>query len=134
MNTTRRGIFGLMAGAPLAAKAAAAEFVVPQGEIAARKITNIGYATGVPSLASVDDTSSAITRIRDALVELVSPENMERMRHDCRPLHIDPDIHANQSWSEQARYNAQWDRNFERRMKNERGWYIGRLRELGVTE
>ncbi len=114
MKTSRRGFFGIFAGAAVGGKkaiAAAASSLT--SEIDALKVGG-GYKSGQPMPYDPDDEEIGVKLAPQALRMIGIPDWLkEDWREESREVYsLDPDLAACKSFSLSAKINLQRDRNY----------------------
>lgn len=126
MNLNRRKFFGLLPGAVVGGKAAAAQAATELAETMAlgkpALSGAIGYANGAPYPGG--NPANNIDWARNALKRLTSHER-ERRAREWSVTRLDPDLAVNRSMSLSAKILIQKDRDIERSFANERSYLEG---------
>lgn len=137
----RRGILGALAGAPVAAKAAAAGLVTSPGAMSA-SLNNgaakamAGQAFGSSSLAALDRVGWARERLADAAKQLVGLGSDRGMRvADARRnvTRLDPDLADARAFSTATKIRLQAERDVERDLERQRGFMEREIASLRET-
>lgn len=124
----RRSILGLIAGAPVAAQA------MPQagatGAPVGYGLNSAGVIGGLNKGLSTDWIKGRVAEIRKELGE-IGKDKAERIAQIRRDItHIDPDLAAMRSFSDERKRQIQAERNYERDVANHKTWLTRQIEEL----
>lgn len=134
MESNRRGFLGLLASAPLAARAVADQAAAKMGLSTAFDTSNAvyGQSMGVPMPARADGGSWVRQALADMMTDRSRQQRRDQAREEARVL--DPDLASMRSLSPSAAYAIQRKRSYQRITDRERKYLNWQLEDVARGE